>query len=136
MSSINTVFNNVIIIPCFAHLLRNIKKRDLPKELKSNVLEDITFLSNSTSPEEFDFRYNLIINHWKDYKDKKIDDFIEYFDQYYISKNKNWYLGSVNVPGIGNTNNCIEGFNCAIKRHFLDYTRQDIVIFLNCFMTI
>jgi len=45
-----------------------------------------------------------------------------------VDKNFNWFIGA-SLDGLGNTNNGIEGFNNAIKEHFLGRTRFDISYF-------
>ena len=115
------------MIPCYIHLERNVKKRILPKEHKSNILEDIRLISKSVNQEEFNLRNDLFYKKWRLLKNDEIEKFLDYFKAQYLDKHSNWYLGGANIPGVGNTNNSIEGFNCAFKKHFTDYTMMDIV---------
>ena len=114
---------------CFVHLQRNVKKRLLPKDSKKEILKDIDFLALSTSLDEFNARWLLVKNYWKEKNEEKINNFLTYFEEQYITKNSNWFLGVCPI-GLGNTNNSIEGFNCALKKNFVNYQRQDIVRFL------
>ena len=109
------------------HLQRNVKKRAIPKNLKSEILDDIDILSQSIKLEQFNLRYRFFKEFWEAKKNGEIDEFISYFSDQYITKNSNWYVAAPGLPGLGNTNNAIEGFNCAFKKHFSEYTILDIV---------
>lgn len=113
---------------CYLHLERNVKKQSLPKGTKSKVVEDIQYLAESTCLPEFNKRWLLIKNSWVSRENEKMKEFSEYFENQYITKNNNWYVGICTI-GIGNTNNALEGFNSAIKKHFTQYERQDIVVY-------
>jgi len=112
---------------CFIHLQRNVKKRTLSKDVKSQILEDIDYLAESTSSDEFDKRWEITKKSWQDKKKEDVTAFLTYFEEQYIKKHRNWFLGVCPV-GLGNSNNAIEGFNCSFKRQFTNYERQDIVI--------
>ena len=111
----------------FIHLLRNVKKK-VPKDHKDYIIDHINDLSVSNSKEIFNIKWVLIKEEWEKLKIKEVDDFLEYFYKQYVMNNATWYLGHPEIPGVGNSNNCIEGFNCAFKKQFTEYTIQDIVI--------
>jgi len=94
--------------------------------LKSEILNDIDYLAESNSQETFNKLWLLIKKSWLSKGKQEINDFTNYFEGQYIKKNSNWYLGSCPI-GFGNFNNALEGFNCAFKKNFSNYERQDIV---------
>ena len=48
-----------IQLNCFVHLERNVKKRAIAKEFKQRILDNISYLAESTSKEEFQTRWKL-----------------------------------------------------------------------------
>lgn len=111
---------------CYIHLERNVKRRSLPKDMKKRILDDIIYLSESSNEDEFIYRWQLVKESWSCYNNDLVTEFTNYFENQYISKHKNWYLGICPI-GLGNTNNALEGFNRAFKENYSEYQRQDIV---------
>ena len=129
----NTTWKNLledhIQLNCYIHLERNVKKRSLEKDIKKIILSDILYLSESTHTSEFKKRWELTKKSWEAINKPSVNDFLKYFQAQYIDKNQNWYLGICPI-GLGNTNNALEGFNCAFKRNYVNFQRQDIVFHL------
>jgi len=98
-------------------------------------LDNTSHLAERTSKEEFQTRWRLTKESWQEMEDETVKNFLTYFENQYINKNQNWYLRICPI-GIGNTNNALEGFNCAFKRHYTSYERQDIVRFGQCILLI
>jgi len=122
----SSTLENYRQIYCFIHLERNAKKRSLNKDDKVIILEDIQYLAESLSQDEFDTRWKLTKEAWKEMDKTEVNNFLDYFESQYVTKHKNWFIGICPV-GLGNSNNAIEGFNCTLKRRFTNYERQDIV---------
>ena len=65
---------------CFIHLQRNAKKRNIPKEFKTEILGDIDYLAESASEDEFQKRWDLTKDNWISKDNEEIKTFTNYFE--------------------------------------------------------
>jgi len=97
------------------------------------MLEDLLFLEESENEEELKAVFSLIKKYYIGMNNQELKEFIESFEKYHITKNNNYYVGA-SVSGIPNTNNSLEGFNNAFKKHFTERKRYDMcIIYINYF---
>lgn len=110
---------------CFAHMIRNAKKRRLNnKDNWIAIKKDINLLQISSSSQMFD---NAVLNFIKKWE---IDEsqFCDYFKKTWTDQHKNWYEGFEHrVPS---TNNALESFNGLIKQKYTLRERFVLKIFL------
>lgn len=85
-------FGEKIIIMCWAHMRRNIAKKVecmVEKDKQTDIIEDIETLQIVQNDAIFEKAVPLFIKKWK----HKEPDFINYFDNQWLKKHKNWYEG-------------------------------------------
>lgn len=92
--------NEVIILMCFAHVMMAVDRRKFinkeSKGLVKNDLRRLRYVHNSTA---FDVGCKLFLEKWRTNE----PDFTEYFEKYWIKRNKNWYSAAYyRVPSTNN----------------------------------
>lgn len=99
-----------IDIMCYAHVIRNIRKRLTKKSHRTLILDDIREIQLAANRNTFDLMTKLFCEKWKD-----IDlDFVDYFKSQWLGTHRNWYEGAaIYTPS---TNNALESHNSVIKR--------------------
>lgn len=102
------VFKNVLIIMCWAHLKRAVKKRYKSNKNIDKILQDLDQLQIAPSKETFRRGLELFLQKWK-----TETEFVEYFTEQWVNKNANWFEGVQHFTP--KTNNALEGTNKWIK---------------------
>lgn len=99
---------------CWAHAIKNIKKKveqTVDKKNRKDIMQDIYALHDASSQEIFNAASQAFI-----VKHASKTSFIKYFEQEWLIKNPNWFLGGAATPS-PTTNNALEAFNKSIKDH-------------------
>lgn len=98
-------------IMCFAHVLRNIKKRKFSsKATKSLIIDDIRAMQSAASRPIFNMLSKLFCTKWR----QNEPDFVKYFEKQWLGAHSNWFEGAAQFTP--STNNGVESHNAAIKR--------------------
>lgn len=98
-------------VMCFAHVIRNIRKRPFTMQNnKALVLDDIRKIQSAPNRGTFEKMSKLFCEKWE-----KIEPmFVEYFRNTWLGALANWYEGAaLYTPS---TNNAVESHNATIKR--------------------
>lgn len=98
-------------IMCFAHVIRNIRKR--PFVMKNNkplILDDIRKMQSAPNRTIFETMSVLFCRKWE----KLEPNFIEYFKDQWLGSLVNWFEGASEYTP--STNNALESHNATIKR--------------------
>lgn len=109
-------------------------EKEVPKIFYS-LEEHINILSSALDEIEFHNLWALIKKTIsKDHFLKPISsNFLEYFEENYISKeNKSFYIGAL-PPGFGNTNNALEGHHRYLKSQIFENVVKNISIIFFAF---
>lgn len=98
-------------IMCFAHVLRNVRKRPFTsKTNKTLIIDDIKKMQLAPNRKAFDMMAQLFIEKWIG-----IDpNFVEYFKKQWLGVHSNWFEGAADYTP--STNNAVESHNAVIKR--------------------
>lgn len=98
-------------IMCFAHVIRNMRKRPFAmKNNKALIIDDVRRIQSASSRAIFDKMADMFCEKWKDLE----PNFIEYFRSQWLGSLANWFEGSaIYTPS---TNNALESHNALIKR--------------------
>lgn len=114
--AIRNAFYNVfesahLDIMCFAHVIRNVRKR--PFAMKNNkqlIIDDIRKIQSAPNRATFEMMSKLFCGKWIELE----PNFIEYFQCQWLGPLANWFEGAaVYTPS---TNNALESHNATIKR--------------------
>lgn len=98
-------------IMCFAHVIRNIRKRPFSnKNNKQLVIEDIRKLQSAPNRDMFEKMAQLFCEKWENIE----PNFIEYFKNQWLGSLVNWFEGAAAYTP--STNNALESHNATIKR--------------------
>ena len=115
----NVFGNSFDHVMCWAHAKRKIENRLSQvndKDKAKEILQDIELLQLSNSRSLFELGTTLFMKKWKlnnKEKNQSISDFLQYFDDEWLSLNSGWYEGiQLYVPS---TNNALESTNRTIK---------------------
>lgn len=114
--AIRNAFYNVFAsaaldVMCFAHVIRNIRKR--PFAMKNNkqlILDDIRKMQSSPSRAIFEKMAELFCEKWEPLE----PNFIDYFRSQWLGPLVNWFEGAAEYTP--STNNALESHNATIKR--------------------
>lgn len=111
-TSFYEVFPNAELdIMCFAHVLRNVRKRPfVSKNNKSLIIDDIKKMQLAQNRKVFDHMAKLFCKKWGELE----SNFIEYFKAQWLGIHSNWFEGAANYTP--STNNALESHNAVIKR--------------------
>lgn len=111
-SGFYTVFPNAKLdIMCFAHVLRNIRKRPFAsKNNKSLIIDDIRKMQLASNRKVFEYMAELFCNKWSPIE----SNFVQYFKQQWLGNHSNWFEGAADYTP--STNNSLESHNAVIKR--------------------
>lgn len=116
------VFENTTILMCWAHVKMNVSKKLslLTKgKFKTEIMADFNLIQLSQSADIFNKSVTLFCEKWK-----KQVAFLNYINQEWLSKNRNWYEGaSGQMPS---TNNALESSNRSIKDKHTLRERQSL----------
>lgn len=106
------VFPNAKLdIMCFAHVLRNIRKRPFAsKNNKSLIIDDIRKMQLAPNRKVFDYMAMLFCDKWSPLE----FNFVQYFKQQWLGSHSNWFEGAAEYTP--STNNALESHNAVIKR--------------------
>ena len=121
-----------IRLVCFFHVLHNVEKYLKPLSKSGTGLQlnkDIRALQACQDESTFEKAFNLFKKKWNRVKDRRVKDFVSYFEEQWFDKNWNWYEGA--ALGQPSTNNGIESTNAAIKRSHTLRERLPVGQFLN-----
>lgn len=101
----------VLDIMCFAHVIRNVRKRTFStKSNKQLILDDIRKIQLASNENTFLLMTKLFCEKWMSIE----PEFVEYFKKEWLGVHCNWYEGAaVYTPS---TNNALESHNAVIKR--------------------
>jgi transposase-like protein len=98
----DVVFEGVIRVHCWAHVIRNIDKKlrmVADKKVGEDLRQDICSLQYAKSEEEFDKASSLWLKKWS----KRSEAFVSYFKSEYLEKSTGWYEGRcLNSPSTNN----------------------------------
>ena len=75
-------------VTCWAH----VEKACRPKAPSDEILDDIHYLQLCSSRAMFSYAYKLFKVKWT-HHDQKTDEFLKYFDDWWIKRNYGWYEG-------------------------------------------
>lgn len=101
----------VVDIMCFAHVIRNCRKRPfVSKNNKILILDDIRKMQLAQNRKIFDAMSALFLKKWKDVE----RNFVEYFKSEWLGTHSNWFEGAASYTP--STNNALESHNATIKR--------------------
>lgn len=116
-----------IDIMCFAHVIRNIRKRSFSsKSNKQLVLDDIRKIQLAANKSTFSMMTALFCQKWTHSE----PEFIEYFKKEWMGSHCNWFEGAANYTP--STNNALESHNAVIKRSITLRKRLPLNQFLTC----
>lgn len=112
-------------IMCFAHVVRNIRKRPFAAKLnKALIIDDIRRMQLAPSPSAFGVMSKLFITKWQDIE----PNFVSYFQQQWLGTHVNWYEGEAHYTP--STNNALESHNSVIKKKITFRRRLPLEEFL------
>lgn len=114
-------------IMCFAHVIRNVRKRSFSsKNNKQLIVDDIRKIQLAHNKATFKVMTRLFCQKWKNIE----PEFIPYFKKEWLGAHCNWYEGAaLYTPS---TNNALESHNGIIKRKVTLRSRLPIHQFLLC----
>lgn len=119
-----------IDIMCFAHVIRNVRKRPFAsKNNKPLIVDDIKKMQLAYNKSEFEMMKKLFIEKWN----KVEPDFVSYFQREWLGTHSNWYEGAAHYTP--STNNALESHNAVIKRTITFRRRLPLGEFLNAMIT-
>lgn len=106
------VFPNAKLdIMCFAHVLRNVRKRPFSsKQNKSLIIDDIRKMQLAPNRKVFEYMAELFCSKWTTIE----SSFVQYFKQQWLGTHANWFEGAADFTP--STNNALESHNAVIKR--------------------
>lgn len=100
-----------IDIMCYAHVVRNVRKRPFAmKNNKTLIIEDMRKLQSSPNRSVFQMMSRLFCKKWYSME----PNFIEYFQKQWLGALVNWFEGVADYTP--STNNSLESHNATIKR--------------------
>lgn len=107
-----TTFPNAELdVMCFAHVLRNIRKRPFAsKNSKSLIIDDIKKMQLAPNRQIFQYMAELFCKKWTTLE----SNFVSYFKQQWLGTHSNWFEGAADYTP--STNNSLESHNAVIKR--------------------
>lgn len=98
-------------IMCFAHVLRNVRKRPFAfRNNKSLIIDDIMKMQLAPNRKTFDLMGELFCAKWEQVE----GNFAAYFKQQWLGVHSNWFEGAAHYTP--STNNALESHNAVIKR--------------------
>lgn len=107
----NTFDSAKLDVMCFAHVIRNIKKRPFAnKNNKELILDDIRKMQSSSNRKMFEMMAKLFGDKWENIE----PNFVEYFKKQWLGVHSNWFEGAAEYTP--STNNALESHNATIKR--------------------
>lgn len=114
-----------IDIMCFAHVIRNIRKRPFSsKSSKALIIDDIRKMQLAPNRNIFDMMANLFIDKWTSTE----PNFASYFKKEWLGVHSNWFEGASEYTP--STNNALESHNATIKRRVTFRRRLPLEEFL------
>lgn len=114
---------------CYFHVIQAIDKKLRLIKNSEELKNDISALQLCSSTVMFDRISHLFLLKWFNTR-PDIHEFLEYFQEEWLKKNKNWYEGA--ALGYPSTNNGIEATNAIIKKEHTLRERLPVGQFLNC----
>lgn len=115
-----------IIIMCFAHVIRNVRKRPFAsKHSKALIVDDIRKMQLAPNREIFEIMTNLFIEKWNETE----PNFVHYFKKEWLGTHSNWFEGAAHYTP--STNNALESHNATIKRRVTFRRRLPLEEFLS-----
>lgn len=111
-TSFYKVFPNAKLdIMCFAHVLRNVRKRPFTsKNNKELIIDDIKKMQLAQNRKVFKHMARMFCKKWIELE----RNFVEYFEAQWLGDHTNWFEGAANYTP--STNNALESHNAVIKR--------------------
>lgn len=98
-------------IMCFAHVLRNVRKRPFAsKTNKPLIIDDIKKMQLAPNRNIFDMMSKLFLDKWVCIE----PNFVAYFKMQWLGVHSNWFEGAADYTP--STNNAVESHNATIKR--------------------
>ncbi|KAK7601130.1 hypothetical protein V9T40_008571 [Parthenolecanium corni] len=122
-------------IMCFFHVLKNIEKYFkviTKKKTCTQLKDDIQSLQGCKDEQTFQKAAELFLGKWATTNDRHVKDFVDYFNEQWLSKNSKWFEGA--AVGYPSTNNGKESTNAVIKREHTLRERLPVGQFLNSVM--
>lgn len=114
-------------IMCFAHVIRNCRKRPFTsRNNKELALDDIRKIQSAPNRPSFNMMTKLFCEKWEQIE----TDFVTYFDKEWLGVHCNWYEGAADYTA--STNNGQESHNAVIKRKVTLRRRLPMNQFLVC----
>lgn len=114
-------------VMCFAHVIRNIRKRSFENKLnKPLILDDIRKAQLAPNKNTFMMMTQLLCEKWS----ASEPEFVEYFKKEWLGSHCNWFEGVANYTP--STNNALESHNAVIKRTVTLKRRLPLNQFLSC----
>lgn len=127
----NTFPSAELDVMCFAHVIRNIRKRPFANKLnKQLILDDIRKAQLAPNRNAFVMMTQLICKKWSESE----PEVVEYFKKEWLGTHCNWFEGAANYTP--STNNALESHNAVIKRTVTLRRRLPLNQFLNCMCTL
>lgn len=108
----NSFADILLMIMCYPHVLRNVRKRPLnnAKKNRTPIMHDIHLMHLAPSAQIFNGMAQLFLKKWA----KEEKEFCDYFEETWLGSRRNWYESASNYSP--SHNNHVEGYNQAIKR--------------------
>lgn len=114
-------------IMCFAHVIRNCRKRPFTsKNNKELILDDIRKIQSAPNRPSFNMMTNLFCEKWEQIE----SEFVTYFNKEWLGVHCNWFEGAADYTA--STNNAQESHNAVIKRKVTLRRRLPMNQFLVC----
>lgn len=116
----NSFDDIVMMVMCYPHVLRNVRKRPLnnAKKNRTPIMNDIHRMHLAPSAQIFNGMAALFLRKWS----IEEQEFCDYFEKTWLGSRSNWFEGaSTYTPS---HNNHVEGYNQAIKR---DVTMRELL---------
>eukprot|EP00477_Mikrocytos_mackini_P002266 GAHX01002500.1.p1 GENE.GAHX01002500.1~~GAHX01002500.1.p1 ORF type:complete len:392 (+),score=29.70 GAHX01002500.1:115-1176(+) len=121
-TAISTTLPSSEHLQCWVHMARNVFKR-IPtqnRELRNSFSSDFNYLQRAFNKILFIKAADKLINKYAEHS--SFVSFLNFFKENYIESHSKWYQGcSWNTC---HSTNAIEGFNLALKRNYLCYTKR------------
>lgn len=107
----NTFDSAKLDVMCFAHVIRNIRKRPFAsKNNKPLILDDIRKMQSSSSRQMFEMMTQLFCDKWQCNE----PNFVEYLKKQWLGIHSNGFEGAAEYTP--STNNALESHNAVMKR--------------------
>lgn len=114
-----------IDIMCFAHVIRNLRKRPFAsKKNKALIVDDVRKIQLAPNRNIFDMMTELFMEKWRCNE----PNFVTYFKTQWLGAHRNWFEGASEYAP--STNNALESHNATIKRRVTFRRRLPLEEFL------